>query len=139
MNLVELRTSLQNLKDKIEQDMTSTAFISKQLGTNPPIPELLDMKALTAIALLDDYLLFAMAQEQLDQYTDEEMEAMGKAHNLTGILIENHQIKLTPTPGAKGADCLAYTDKAEENGCHVCPWQKMCFPDGLPFPAPVAP
>lgn len=133
MNLVEIRNALQEIKGKIEQDMVSSAFISKQLGAAPAKPELLDMKALTAIALLDDYLLFAIAQEELDKYSDDELEAMGRPHNLMGMLIENRQIKLTPTPGAKGADCLAYSDKAEENGCHICPWQKTCFPDGLPF------
>lgn len=133
MNLVEIRNALQELKGKIEQDMTSSAFVSQKLGAAPAKPELMDMKALTAISLLEDYLLFEIAQEELDKYSDEELEAMGRPHNMMGFLISHHQIKLTPTPGAKGADCLAYKDTEAENGCHICPWQKTCFPDGLPF------
>ncbi len=132
MKLVEIRTALLDMRGKIEQEMSSDAFVSAKCG-RVPNPDRSSIKALAAIDALDDYLLFAIAQEELDNYSDEELMAMGEPHNMMGFLIANHQIKLTPTPGAKGADCLAYKNTAEENGCHICPWQKKCFPDGLPF------
>lgn len=132
MDLKEIREALQQLKGKVVKDLEQDAIIgvkgfgSVQLDANR-------MKAFAAIDILDDYLDMEIIQEALDAYSDEELEAMGRPHNLMGILIEARKIKLTPTPGGKGVNCLAYKDTADENGCHICAYQKTCFPDGLPF------
>lgn len=132
VDLKKIREDLQKLKANLMKDLEQDVFIGyKGFGTVK-----LDagkLRVLGAFDILDDYLDQEIIQELLDAYTDEELEDMGWPKNLMMYLIEGRQIKLTPTPGAKGADCLAYKATAKENGCKICPYKKTCFPEGLVF------